>query len=713
MKRYRKYLLPLLALATACTESPSEEGPADGRSGYLRMEVSATRTEADSDAYDPLDHLVVRIYNDEGGLLRKYTSSEAMPERLALLAGRYRVAVEAGEAAAADFARRYYSGEEEFTVTAGATTPAEVVCHLRSTAVEARFDATVGKNFEPGYYARIVVGDSYDPEAEAGLRYTSDATGYFTLPEGATAMTWRFEGTHRDPERGTVAQEGHLDGLKAGGRYALTFRYSPDRPGQIEALLITVQDPDRGEDDTIIFAPDPTIEGVDFDMTALQRYTGGERRFIVKTVSQMQTLSLTIDGADHTLFNAAEGATLPEGIVVETADNKEFGIALSEAFIEGLGAGDHTFRFRIADQSDGRLEAVTEFRIQGLQSVTPADYDLWSNTVTLRAVSFEAAETLFTLTEEGGATQQAAGSPQGDDCYEATFTAAWGDASDNGKGHAVWSARTGMGGVWARHSYTYSVTLGGETLSGTFTTAAGDAIPDGDMENAELPCFTIKGSETTAFWGSGNNGNTKTLCTQGDMGGNRYANMQSTYYIVAPAAGNLFTGTFRMSGTTGTVSFGQPYAYTARPTGLRLRYHASVGTVDYNKGNGPLAVGEQDQAIVYVAIVDWDSRHQVASKLNLFGTSTCTGSWNPENGPEQADVPEGRIIGYAMMRIDRSTEGDELVPATLPFNWYDTAAPAPTGTYTLVISSSANAYGDFFNGCTTNHLWVDDFEWVY
>ena len=96
MKRYISYFAVLLAvlLGAACSKDDSVAG-SDNRTGVMAMTVS-TRQTADTGEYDPLQHQTVYIYNDEGGLLRKYTSKEACPERLELLAGTYRVAVEAG-----------------------------------------------------------------------------------------------------------------------------------------------------------------------------------------------------------------------------------------------------------------------------------------------------------------------------------------------------------------------------------------------------------------------------------------------------------------------------------------------------------------------------------------------------------------------------------------------------------------------------------------
>lgn len=169
MKRYISYFAVLLAvlLGAACSKDDSAAG-SDNRTGVMAMTVS-TRQTADTGEYDPLQHQTVYIYNDEGGLLRKYTSKEACPERLELLAGTYRVAVEAGEEAPADFTKRLYKGEETFTVKPGETTNVAVVCQIVNTVVEVKFDDSILQNLAPGYSVWIAGGEKVDEQAaEAG-----------------------------------------------------------------------------------------------------------------------------------------------------------------------------------------------------------------------------------------------------------------------------------------------------------------------------------------------------------------------------------------------------------------------------------------------------------------------------------------------------------------------------------------------------------------
>ena len=205
----------------------------------------------------------------------------------------------------------------------------------------------------------------------------------------------------------------------------------------------------------------------------------------------------------------------------------------------------------------------------------------------------------------------------------------------------------------------------------------------------------------------------KNLCTQqqfAGQGGSYCARMHSESAAGILAAGNLFSGTFVKPSTQGTVSFGKPYEWKARPTALRFKYYASkIGSVNMTKykdasGNDPIAKGSQDKARIYVAIIDWSALHEVSS-----GLSTPTGMWDPA---AQTSVAEGAIIGYASFWINATSTGDKMITVDVPFYYYDKVTK-PSKSYAIAVSCSANAYGDYMCGCDSNEVYVDDFEWVY
>lgn len=586
MKRYISYFAVLLAvlLGAACSKDDSAAG-SDNRTGVMAMTVS-TRQTADTGEYDPLQHQTVYIYNDEGGLLRKYTSKEACPERLELLAGTYRVAVEAGEEAPADFTKRLYKGEETFTVKPGETTNVAVVCQIVNTVVEVKFDDTIAENLAPGYSVWIAGGEKVDEEAAEA--------------------------------------------------------------GSVPALRFTA-----------------------------------------------------------------------EGISLEPVDKYNVRLTLSDAFFASCQAGDQKVTLRIEDANGGSSEVATTYRLEGLVPVTADDYDLWANTVTLRVVSFTPGTTVqFGLRSSGGEWQPMAGTSQGNDFITATYAPQWEE-----KTTADWStpatvlpySRLKKGtGISAGNTYDYKATVGSKELSGRFTADEGAPMTDGSLESwRSAQQFPGSGTNYT-FWGSGYNPFAKELCTRDEAMPGRVgtycAKLSATYNTLAkvPAPGNLFTGDFAiqvLGGMGGNVSFGKKFAYNARPRAVRFKYHATIGEVNYNLHGGKIPVGEMDKARIFVCIVDWTAQQKV-----FAGTKAPTGTWDPETQTEAANGP---IIGYASKFIEETTQGDEMVEVILPINYYQDTAAAPDGKYNIVVSCSTSAYGDYMDACTTNVMYVDDFEWVY
>ena len=715
MKRLYRYLFPVLGLAVAgCSENP-QPLDAPGASGTLTMKVSTRSDAAADDAYDPMEHLTVYIYNSNGEPIRKYTATEELPERLELLAGEYRVTVEAGEEVAASFTQRLYKGEKPFTVTPGVNTPVEVRCTLQNTVVKAVFDGTIPENFGTNFEVRVMSGAAYDEsraDASSTLRYTENATGYFTLDEGVDALSWQFSGTQN--KHGAVTKTGSIPDVRTPGKYTLTFRYSPDLPGFIEAVAIRVDDSTDDFDDTIIWSPDPTIEGDGFEISETQQYQGGEKRFLITTVKPTTAATLTFDGKPYDLLAAISAPAA--GLAVEQTAENALTVTLSDDFFAGCTGGDHTLRFEASDNGGGNGSAECIFALQGVLAPSAADYDLWANTVTLRARVFDPSVTTVTfgLRTKNGSWQELPGTNAGSETWTATFSPEWTESS-NESGLTVFTPKAGTG-VRAEGEYECRAMFGERESLASFTTAGGQSIPGGDMEDRSMSCFTIN-NQTTAFWGSGNNnymsaiiGNQLTrLCTQQEKSGSKCALLASQTAAGLLAAGNLFSGTFVKPSTQGTVGFGKDYDWQARPRALRLKYHATIGTVDMTKytdasGNPPIAAGQPDRAIIYVAIVDWDAPHNVSS-----GMSAPSGMWDPSTATSQA---EGPVIGYGRFVIKESTAGDEMVDKELEIVYYDKQTK-PSKPCKIVISCSANMYGDYMNGCSTNRLYIDDFQWVY
>ena len=214
------------------------------------------------------------------------------------------------------------------------------------------------------------------------------------------------------------------------------------------------------------------------------------------------------------------------------------------------------------------------------------DADLWLNTAsfTLKNIPAEATSVSVQYKKSTETAWQTAEITENNTKAEikpdwgTQFTAA--DWTTPNSVQPFWRITEGTG-VFANNTYDYKLTVDGTEYTGQFTTKTGDIIPYGDMEDSSLPCFNT--SETSTFWGSGNNDQTPTLCTQGREGENHYAILQSISKFVL-AAGNLFSGTFKYTsaglGGTGAVNFGQKYFFETRPTALQVKYRAKVNPLN-------------------------------------------------------------------------------------------------------------------------------------
>lgn len=354
------------------------------------------------------------------------------------------------------------------------------------------------------------------------------------------------------------------------------------------------------------------------------------------------------------------------------------------------------------------------------------DADLWANTasftlnipadatsVSVQYKKSTASDTEWQTAEITGNNTKAEIKPD----WGTQFTAA--DWTTPNSVQPFWRITEGTG-VFANNTYDYKLTVDGTEYKGQFTTETDQIIPEGNMENTALPCFILQdASKTSETWGSGNNKVLSAcwLCQQADGNSGKCAYLtsgtQNTFiYGKLLTAGNLFFGQFTQNGTGGDVRFGQIYPWKSRPSAMRVSYKAEVDNVDYVNTTTTVNIPKNspDKARIFVAVVDWTGPHTVTSTLEVKSglPATVIGSWDPET---TTDPGEGKIIGYGSLWIEKGKTDWQTID--IPINYYDKTAKPTDGKYSLVISCACNAYGEFFNGCSTNKLWVDDFEWVY
>ena len=215
------------------------------------------------------------------------------------------------------------------------------------------------------------------------------------------------------------------------------------------------------------------------------------------------------------------------------------------------------------------------------------------------------------------------------------------------------------------------------------------------------------------YWGfSVNNTLSKSLCKHDATykGAHLKAESGGLVSFVGLAPGNLFSGKFYRPSTDGTVYFGQPYQWAKRPSGVKVQYDAKTGNVNNGKHGWKIAEGSPDYARIFVAIVNWEKTRDVTS-----GMSTPKGCWDPETSsdPSGDNCGGGQIVAYASLWISQTALKGSFNEVTLPFNWYAEDVNPANANYSLVISCSTSAYGDYLNGYKSAEMYVGDFEWVY
>ena len=126
-------------------------------------------------------------------------------------------------------------------------------------------------------------------------------------------------------------------------------------------------------------------------MSETQQYQGGEMRFLITTVKPTTAATLTFDEKPYDLLAAVSTPTAGLA-VVKTAENA-LTVTLSDDFFTGCAGGDHTLHIEAADNGGGNGSAECIIALQGVLVPSTADYDLWANTITLRARVFDPSVT--------------------------------------------------------------------------------------------------------------------------------------------------------------------------------------------------------------------------------------------------------------------------------------------------------------------------------
>ncbi|MEG1405635.1 MAG: DUF4493 domain-containing protein, partial [Alistipes sp.] len=367
MKRILLYmLLCFTLLGSGCTK---EEVATEGEGAVsFHIEVSS-QTRA---AYNPLDVLLIRIYKADGTLIRRYTTMEEMPRNLYLIAGEYKITVDAGDKSAATWTNKTYHGEQAFTILANQAISAKVSCYAVNVAAQVNFDPTAVTKFDKGVYAYVSASNAFQL-AEINdvptLRFdatTQTATGYFILPAGVTKLSWGFYG--ESTELGKISQSGVIDAVASATTYKLKFQYSKTPDGKV-VITVLVDTTTEDHDDNIIFSPQPTIKGDGFDLNQTVGFNNQPLSFIVSSVKRLDQITMTANGTSTPLYNGSTAVTLPAGVTCTPIDANNMKVTLQPAFFASYTTGIHPVSFDMLDIDKGAGKGACHFAMPGLVEI--------------------------------------------------------------------------------------------------------------------------------------------------------------------------------------------------------------------------------------------------------------------------------------------------------------------------------------------------------
>ena len=672
MKKLFMMLSAVLVLASCSKDSDLGVEMAQGE-GAMRFGVSL------QSEITPDQSVVVKIYKVEGdqeSLVRRYDSLQDIPEYLALLSGDYVAKVQVGRKNVVSFDEKFYMGEKTFTVENATVTTVNVECKIISTIVCVNYDASVAEKLNDGFFTSVSVAESYDPAAiERGdiqaLTYTETKDGYVIMPEAETSLFWHFEGTH--PVEGDIMKEAVIENVKPSTKYTINLKYSKDAPGNL-VFEATVDESVLEFDDVIVFSPDPTLMPEGFDIAEEQLSTTESRTYNISALAAINIMNMSVDGK---LFNLLEST--PAGVTLTKSDDMTYSLVIESSFFDSITGGNQVITFQIEDVDGGKMTKDVAYKVQGVLPLTAADYDLWFGTANFKAMVLgEPSSVKVAYSANGGEWNEVEATLGADGNYVAQFDS--------------FSAST-------TYSYKLVVDSADAGKSQSIATAAGAQLPNGDMERWHTASWVLPyGQGDAPFWLTGNEGGNMVGATltqssadvRPGSAGSKSAYLKSQFASLMGigkfAAGNLFTGTFMLSGMDGIVTFGRDFTYTAKPKSLSFWMKNNEGTID----QGSHASGT-DIYTVMVIITDGTTfsvnTKDESSFLKLDKLATTPG-----------------VIGYGY--LSGSDSRSEWTEETINITYReDMKNQKPKK---IVVSFTPSGYGDYFCGSTSSWMYVDD-----
>lgn len=687
----------------------------------ISVNVAKAVTRADY----PLNTCDIRIYKVSGTakeLIRHYFSKDDMPADIWLLAGKYKIEVTLGSKAVATFTEPSYYGDAEFNISAGQSTAVKVDCRYLNTLVAVKYDADIANLFDQSYRTDVSIAGN----SNAMLTYTANSgNGYFMLSNESRTLDFNFYGQSSDSKIGYVAKtiSKTLDADKlAGYLYTLTLKYSADEQGYISFDFELEIQADAEPDTDIVgipTTPGPVIDLEEGNMGGVTEVTEGLTYNIKASTQDITKVTVSVDTTEYT-FDMEEYLTradAPSGITFTATDSHNVTIAFEQSFFDTFTGGDHTISLKVATKDDPTPTAVkSKIRIQGVSAFEPT----WADRGKMVAYAFGSpskVEIKYRKASSGGSWTTLTASQESESVYSAY--------------ELNFAEKT---------AYEVQLVVNDEEMGAVITGTTKELV---QVPNSGFEEWSgTKGSRTeprrpyanigNQWWDSGNEGSKvmgMTLTSDetdkpANAAGTYSAKLASSSTLGVLATGNIFIGKFvgTHDTTKGVVRFGHSFDFTYRPKALKFWYKNKVGKIDTGSGAPGVNKNDQDVQQIYILLCKMDGPHVVdtgntSTFLNLTnGIKTIDYCNKPiekmdsENSETFANNVKGaHVIGYGVWEKSESVSEWTLETLNITYN-PEYEGEVPTW---LMITAAANKYGDYYMGCKSNELCLDEMELVY
>lgn len=691
---------------SGCTEKELEASVYEDGAGCLKVQVELPRTKS----YNALDYSTVRIYSisrSTGGevvenLVRRYKPASSIPADLYLVAGEYKITVDAGTGIEATFTDKTYYGEESFVLEANKTKTVKVDCKITNVVVKVVFDETVKSAFDEGYAVYVSAADEFSMEdiennAVPALEYIQDGTGYFILPDNVSNISWGFAGHSSDD---AVAQKGNKAGViespQPGMQYTLTYKYSPDADGCL-SMSVQMKEYESLHEDSFVFSPQPVVSGDGFDFGSVVPFHGEDLKMSISAINPLAEISFTVGDQSFTAMSSGveSGSNAENGIELSVTDEYNAVLALGQEFFSNIAGGIKTFELKVTDTGNGETSAVADLAVPGASGLIPKD--LWYGTAELNAV----------VTAQDDADLKIR--------YRESSSDVWTEvALAKSETDYVYTAEGA--GFTVGKSYDIQVTAAGAEYGKMMDaeTEAGVQMPNAGFEEwhqSGKPWYPYA-QGGTEFWGTGNPGatsigeeyNLTTSSTDirpgssGKLSARLETKKPNVMGIGKLAAGNIFVGAFgEVSGMGGTVNMGREFTFNARPKALRVWYkYTPAGS---------------DKGRIFICLVNMTNggTYHVVNTNKPEATTFDPGDEFLYSDKTNSQTLEGHVIGYGDMMLETSVP--EWTEAEIEIKYRDQYNEEKPNV--LMVTASASYRGDYFEGEVGSLMYLDDIEFVY